>query len=131
MRTNVMLLPQEFGMFKYQPQTRNFWFSHLSIELQSEYKLVGSVLGLAIYNGVILDLHFPPVVYKKLLGGKPDFQVSVFWPRHAANNPALQPDLTQDNVNGLWLCNRCTYCLLLAILQAARLTINILPVTYC
>ena len=62
-------------MFKYMENTRTFWFSHLSIELETEYKLVGSVLGLAIYNGVILDLHFPPVVYKKLLNGKPDFQV--------------------------------------------------------
>ncbi len=62
-------------MFKYMENTRTFWFSHLSIELETEYKLVGSVLGLAIYNGVILDLHFPPVVYKKLLSGKPDFQV--------------------------------------------------------
>ena len=63
-------------MFKYMENTRTFWFSHLSIELETEFKLVGSVLGLAIYNGVILDLHFPPVVYKKLLNGKPDFQVS-------------------------------------------------------
>lgn len=62
-------------MFIYQETTRTFWFSHLSLELESEYELVGSVLGLAIYNGVILDVHFPPVVYKKLLGGKPDFQV--------------------------------------------------------
>lgn len=62
-------------MFTYQEATRTFWFSHLSIELESEYELVGSVLGLAIYNGVILDVHFPPVLYKKLLAGKPDFQV--------------------------------------------------------
>ena len=62
-------------MFKYMENTRTFWFSHLSIELETEYKLVGSVLGLAIYNGVILDLHLPPVVYKKLLNGKPTFQV--------------------------------------------------------
>ena len=69
-------------MFKYMENTRTFWFSHLSIELESEYKLVGSVLGLAIYNGVILDLHFPPVVYKKLLAGKPDLQVRYVlgWP---------------------------------------------------
>jgi hypothetical protein len=67
---------QEFGMFEYMENTRTFWFSHLSIELETEYRLVGSVLGLAIYNGVILDLHFPPVVYKKLLKGKPSFQVS-------------------------------------------------------
>lgn len=78
-----ILFLQEFGMFKYMENTRTFWFSHLSIELETEYRLVGSVLGLAIYNGVILDLHFPPVVYKKLLNGKPDFQVSyhhLTWP---------------------------------------------------
>ena len=69
-------------MFKYNEQTRTFWFSHLSLELESEYRLVGSMLGLAIYNGVILDLHFPPVVYKKLLGGKPNFQVTAFGAHH-------------------------------------------------
>ena len=69
-------------MFKYMENTRTFWFSHLSIELDTEFRLVGSVLGLAIYNGVILDLHFPPVVYKKLLHGKPNFQVSVNLANH-------------------------------------------------
>jgi len=33
--------------------------------------LLGTVVGLAIYNGVILDLHFPLFVYKKLCGIKP------------------------------------------------------------
>jgi hypothetical protein len=27
------------------------------------------ILGLAIYNGVILDIHFPMVIYKQLLQG--------------------------------------------------------------
>lgn len=75
-QTGIVCL-QNFGMFQYQEATRTFWFSHLSIELDSEYQLVGSVLGLAIYNGVILDVHFPPALYKKLLGGEPDFQVSI------------------------------------------------------
>jgi len=30
--------------------------------------LIGIVLGLAIYNNVILDVHFPMVVYRKLMG---------------------------------------------------------------
>ena len=48
------------------------------MEAELEFQLVGVVLGLAIYNGVILDVHFPPVVYKKLMGHKPtlrDLQV--------------------------------------------------------
>jgi hypothetical protein len=35
---------------------------------QEAYELVGVVLGLAIYNGLILDTHLPPVTWKKLLG---------------------------------------------------------------
>ena len=33
----------------------------------SEFKLVGIVFGLAIYNSTILDVHFPPVIYSYLL----------------------------------------------------------------
>ena len=32
------------------------------------FELLGILLGLAIYNGIILDVHFPLLVYKKLLG---------------------------------------------------------------
>lgn len=34
------------------------------------FELIGILLGLAIYNGIILDIHFPLLVYKKLLGCK-------------------------------------------------------------
>jgi hypothetical protein len=30
--------------------------------------LIVQLLGIAIYNGVILDIHFPRVLYKKLMG---------------------------------------------------------------
>ena len=36
--------------------------------LQLRWRLVGTLLALAIYNGVILDLHLPQTFYKKLLG---------------------------------------------------------------
>lgn len=32
------------------------------------------ILGLAIYNAILLELHFPTVVYKKLLGMRGDFE---------------------------------------------------------
>jgi hypothetical protein len=37
------------------------------METISEYSLLGTVLGLAIYNSTILELHFPLAIYKKLL----------------------------------------------------------------
>jgi len=60
-----------YGMFTYAEDTRLYWFNHISLENELEFELVGVVLGLAIYNSVILDLHLPMVVYKKLMGYQP------------------------------------------------------------
>lgn len=37
------------------------------MEAANEFQLIGIMLGLAIYNGVILDIHFPHYLYKKLM----------------------------------------------------------------
>ena len=62
------ILQPDYAMFTYQPETRTHWFNQLSLESTAEYTLLGLVFGLAVYNGVILDVHFPLVLYKKLLG---------------------------------------------------------------
>ena len=65
-------------MFTYIKESNVFWFSSLpsnsttkADESQlrnqlAEYHLVGVLMGLAVYNGEILDIHLPPCVYKKL-----------------------------------------------------------------
>ncbi|XP_068175599.1 ubiquitin-protein ligase E3A [Antennarius striatus] len=60
----------DIGMFTYDDETKLFWFNSSSLENEAQYTLVGLVLGLAIYNNCILDVHFPMVVYRKLLGKK-------------------------------------------------------------
>mmetsp|Transcript_36834 Transcript_36834/g.44561 ORF Transcript_36834/g.44561 Transcript_36834/m.44561 type:complete len:286 (-) Transcript_36834:941-1798(-) len=55
-------------MFSYDDDTRLFWFKASGLDLDTEYELVGIVLGLAIYNGHILEFRFPMVTYKKLMG---------------------------------------------------------------
>lgn len=57
-------------MFTYDDETQVFWFNSSSLENEAQYTLIGLVLGLAIYNNCILDLHFPMIVYKKLMGKK-------------------------------------------------------------
>ena len=49
-------------------ETQTFWFNPSSYENERQFMLIGIVLGLAIYNNVILDVHFPMVVYRKLMG---------------------------------------------------------------
>ncbi|CAF1526298.1 unnamed protein product [Adineta ricciae] len=59
----------EYGMFMADEETRSLWFNPSAPEdLDREYTLIGMLLGLAIYNSVILDIKFPPVLYRKLMG---------------------------------------------------------------
>ncbi|KAH6569688.1 hypothetical protein BASA50_002730 [Batrachochytrium salamandrivorans] len=65
-----------YGMFRYNEESRMCWFANLSTlrdkETLEEYTLMGRIIGLAIYNGVVLDIHFPLALYKKLLDINPD-----------------------------------------------------------
>jgi len=60
------LFSLKYGMFTQDDATRTQWFNQKSPDF-NEFELLGNVLGLAIYNNVLLDLHFPLVVYRKLL----------------------------------------------------------------
>ncbi|XP_068730532.1 ubiquitin-protein ligase E3A-like [Montipora capricornis] len=63
-----------YGMFTYIEESQSVWLNDSSLESEKEFELVGILLGLAIYNGVILDVRFPQVIYKKLQGEKLDLQ---------------------------------------------------------
>ncbi|XP_014676570.1 PREDICTED: ubiquitin-protein ligase E3A-like [Priapulus caudatus] len=62
------LFNPDFAMFTCDPDTHMVWFNPTSFETDRQFTLIGIVLGLAIYNNVILDVHFPMVVYRKLMG---------------------------------------------------------------
>ncbi len=57
---------------------RHVIISHVMLHPQQlpdalkEYEFIGTLLGLAMYNQVTLDLPLPSVVYKKILGKQTD-----------------------------------------------------------
>ena len=56
-------------MFTMNEESRLCWFAQSPLEDElalDEYNMVGRLIGLAIYNGIILDIHFPLALYKKL-----------------------------------------------------------------
>ncbi|GMF18350.1 unnamed protein product [Phytophthora lilii] len=74
------LLDPAYGMFTYDEETRTLWFNSDSLEATMEFELIGTLLALAIYNAVILDVSFPHTVYKKLMGcplGLEDLEVAL------------------------------------------------------
>ncbi|XKL59801.1 hypothetical protein PGB90_000817 [Kerria lacca] len=62
------IFDSNYGMFVYHLHSRCYWFSVNNREGNlREYNLIGVLMGLAVYNSNILDLHFPSVCYRKLL----------------------------------------------------------------
>ncbi|XP_042209377.1 probable E3 ubiquitin-protein ligase HECTD2 [Homarus americanus] len=57
----------ENKMFVYHPSKRLYWFSLAQDGNLREYNLIGVLMGLAVYNSIILDVHFPAICYRKLL----------------------------------------------------------------
>lgn len=61
------LFSPDFGMFKEETESHRLWFNGDAFEANIQFELLGSLVGLAIYNNVILNVAFPLCVYRKLL----------------------------------------------------------------
>ncbi|XP_065170109.1 ubiquitin-protein ligase E3A isoform X2 [Atheta coriaria] len=79
----------DYGMFVTQPESQTMWFNPMSFETEAQFTLIGIVLGLAIYNNVILAVNFPLVLYRKLMGILGSFEDLQDW------NPTLYNSLKQ------------------------------------
>lgn len=64
------LFDPSYGMFTYDNATRLHWFRPSQLDMEQEFRLVGILVGLAIYNGQLLELAFPRLLYRKLVGEK-------------------------------------------------------------
>ena len=51
-----------------QSESNTYWFNSGSLEGEDQFLLLGLILGLAVYNHVLLDFPLPLALYKKLLG---------------------------------------------------------------
>ncbi|KAK8888649.1 Ubiquitin-protein ligase E3A [Tritrichomonas musculus] len=67
------LFSPDYGMFVFVKNKQYYWFSHFYDDvgvLPIQYKILGTVVALAVYNGIILPIRFPLLLYKKILGKK-------------------------------------------------------------
>eukprot|EP00466_Bigelowiella_natans_P017878 jgi/Bigna1/39167/e_gw1.30.46.1 len=96
------LLAPEQGLFTCYDENYN-----TGKELEGrewEYSVVGMVLGLAIYNQVILDMRFPRAIYAKLLGERVGLrELSHSFPELASNLSKLLDYDDASLVEGLGL----------------------------
>lgn len=65
------LMDPIYGMFTQYSDSNLLWFSDKCFVEHNWFHLIGIICGLAIYNSTVVDLHFPLVLYKKLLNVPP------------------------------------------------------------
>ncbi|KAF7730710.1 hypothetical protein EC973_001659 [Apophysomyces ossiformis] len=61
------LASDEMGIFTIDPETRLCWIRPVVEPDVRIYEMVGIMMGLAIYNGVIMNLQFPKVLWKAVV----------------------------------------------------------------
>ena len=67
------LIDPKWGFFIFDERTRCHWINGASDTSDRKFELVGVVLGLVVFNGIIVDINLPKVFYKKLLGWEVTF----------------------------------------------------------
>ena len=80
------LFNPDWGMFMYNPENRLYWFNGKTFEDPLKFELIGTLLGLAASNQVILDIPIMSACYKLLLGEKPNFEDLEMWQPQVAQS---------------------------------------------
>ncbi|XP_017772086.1 PREDICTED: ubiquitin-protein ligase E3A isoform X2 [Nicrophorus vespilloides] len=93
----------DYAMFTFQNDSQTTWFNPTSFETESQFTLIGVVLGLAIYNNVILSVNFPMVLYRKLMGKKGSFEDLAEWNPTLYNSLKQLLEYTEDDIEDVFM----------------------------
>jgi hypothetical protein len=80
------LFSSTYGMFKHNEDTQLYWFNGKSMEPPIYFELVGSLMGIALHNGLNINVPLAPVVFKLLFGERPDMSDMLIWQPELANS---------------------------------------------
>lgn len=75
-----------FGMFKFNEDVQLYWFNGSTFEPNINFELVGTLMGLAMYNNMFVDMPVVPACYKILLDKEPDLHDLAKWQPETAKS---------------------------------------------
>lgn len=88
------LLSPNYGMFKYNEDTRLYYFNGKTLEPNIYFELIGTLMGIAVYNNTFINLPFPMAIFKLLVDVAPDMDDLAQWEPETAKS--LQEMLAWD-----------------------------------
>ena len=75
----IEIFNPQLGMFLYNEEKRHYWFNGYTFESPMNFELIGTLLGLASSNQILLDIPIISTCFKILLGYKPSFEDLEIW----------------------------------------------------
>ena len=69
-------------MFDLNEENQLYWFKRQTLEMGTmpiNFELLGTLIGIALYNGIQVDLPLAPAIFKLLVGEKPNMSDLEAW----------------------------------------------------
>ena len=88
----------EFSMFTYNDDVRLYWINGGTFEANIKYELIGTLMGIAIYNNTFINLQFPSACYKILLNQESEIDLDDLRQWQPETAASLQFMLDYDEV---------------------------------
>lgn len=88
----------KYMMFLHNEDTRLYWFNGQTFEPNINFELVGTLMGIAIYNNTFIDLPFPHACFKILLDQEPDLEDLKQWQPETAKSLQFILDYNNPDV---------------------------------
>ena len=66
------LLSPNYGMFRYNEDTRLYYFNGQTLEPNIYFELIGTLMGIAAYNNTFINLPLPMASFKLLIDEEPN-----------------------------------------------------------
>ena len=74
------------GLFKYNEDQQLYWLNGATFEPNINFELIGTLMGVAIYNNTFLDLPLAHAIFKILLDQEPDLDDLAQWQPEVAKS---------------------------------------------
>ena len=68
---DAAILAPEFGLFTYEQESRQVTFNMFTELPDEQIRLVGTLLGVAVFNACLVDIDLAPFLFNLLLGEEP------------------------------------------------------------
>eukprot|EP00842_Homolaphlyctis_polyrhiza_P006736 jgi/Hompol1/7063/HPOL_002422-RA len=92
------LFDPQYGMFTFDEDSKLCWFNQAGFENAVQFQLVGTVVGLSLYNTTIIDVQLPLACFKKLLNVPVDLSDLAILHPALARGLQLMLDYTEDDI---------------------------------